>query len=194
MELKDLIKIIKNNLVLIGAITLVCVLLAYIYSSQRASGYNAAQTYLIDTQEATNSPQISSLGQPPNFDSFYKQEKARNFTDTAVAIIQSADFQNGLISSRDSISVQKIAPQIIKIVTVSQNLNQAQALSGEIPSAFNQKIKNLLPNQPPQLVPLGSTSQTYSTTSQRKFYLLFGAVAGLALGIFVTGLKTYLKL
>lgn len=193
MELKDLIKILRENLILILCLTVLSIALSYIYASQKASGYNVAQTYLINTQEASTSSQLS----PPetrNFDSFYQQEKARNFTDTAVAILQSSDFQKDIASPADSLSIQKVALQVIKITSTSNNSQDAQKLNEKTVSTFNEKIKNLLPNQPPQLLSVGPISQSFSTVSQRKIYLLFGAIAGFTLGLFIAGLKTYLKL
>lgn len=188
-------KIIKKNLLLLIACTAVVMALAHYISTKSLSGYKLEQAFFIYGTVSQTAPTAQSLApQFYDFDNYYNQEKARNFTDTAVAILQSGDFTNNLSVGDAHISAQRLSPQLIKIIVVSTSSSDTKFILERTVLEFNQKIKALEPQNPPQLSPIGSVKEPVLNRIEPKIALLAGAAFGLALSTFLIALKTYFKL
>lgn len=182
MELEHYIKVIKKNILIVAVLTLLGLAVAYYFSKNFQSGYLASQTFYISqdqTQDATQS-------------SYFTQEKARNFTDTAVAILQSVDFKNSL-AARGAISVNKVAPQVIRISAIAADSTSAKNLMESVVNSFNTKIKELS-LAPSQLKPVDKLPEPQIAALSPKIILAFGAAVGFAASLLVIGLKVYFRL
>lgn len=188
-------KIIRKNLLLLVACTAIVIVLAYFISAKSQSGYKLEQAFFISGTIFQEGPTAqSSVPQPYDFDNYYGQEKARNFTDTAVAILQSGDFANSLSVGDAHISAQKLAPQLIKITAVSTSSSDAKFILERTVLEFNQKMKALEPQNSPRLSPIGIPQEPVLNRIGPKIALLAGVAFGLALSTFLIALKTYFKL
>lgn len=176
MQLKDYIKILKKNIIIVVLIPLVSAAIAYALAAKMPSGYSTSQSFVIvpkDTKDDT-------------FRGFYQQEKSRNFTDTAVAILEN---QNPGI-----IQVQKLAPQIIRLTASGQDQAQTGMNLVHGTAKLNETLQNISPENPLEIKPITEASQAQKVIFNKKIITVFGTVAGLALALVVVGIKFYLKL
>lgn len=184
MELKEYLEIIKKNILIIVLLTVLGAAVAFYFSQNFQSGYKFEQTLFI-------SPQETSADIPQN--SYYSLEKARNFTDTAVAILQSPDFTSSL-DVQGSVATRKLAPQVIRITTVAQDRQLAKSLMGEVINSFNTKIKELQPSSIFQINTIGKVPDSQPASPSPKIVLAFGAASGFVVSLIAVGLKTYFRL
>lgn len=187
MELKQFLLIFKKTLPIILVFSLFGAFLTYLVSARLPSGFKKDQLFYL-------TPANSSQKEAYDFEGFYAQEKARNFTDSVVAIIESPDFTNELTPS-GTLAVRKVAPQIIKITAVGRSPEDATILLSNSLNVFNQKILSLsgLDNAM-QLKPIGNPQPTAQASFNKKLLALFGFAAGATFAIFVIGLKSYFKI
>jgi len=195
MELKLYLILIKKNLLVI----IVCVALsasfAYFISIKAESGYKLEQSFLMSsTSIQTNQTSQTASPQIYDFDNFYNQEKARNFTDTAVAILQNPDFANSLNIGGSRISAQKLSPQLIKITVISDSFSDSQFTLERAVLEFNRKLKALDPQNSLEVKPIGTAREPIFTRINTNIALAAGAVFGLAVSAFLISVKTYFKL
>lgn len=176
MELKEYLKVYKKYWVLIIIIAVLSAVLAFFYSRQLPTGYKNSQTFFL-------SPQTGST----NLETFHAQEKARNFTDTAVAIISSPDFKSQITTGGESLAVKKLAPQVLQITTFSTNPENSKILTKKAISLANEKFST-------NLVEVESALEPADVAQKKYIYVLAGLVAGLAFAIFAISLKTYFKI
>ncbi|OGD95706.1 hypothetical protein A3F02_00130 [Candidatus Curtissbacteria bacterium RIFCSPHIGHO2_12_FULL_38_9b] len=188
MELKTYIKIVKKYIILIIIISVLGGFIAVVLTSNIRKGIRTENNFL-----------ISAFGenyqQGYQYDGFYAQEKAKNFTDNAVAIIESPQFINELMSQEGLIAVRKIGPQIIRISVTSQNRETASLILESIESNFNKKIKHLYGDKQAFIIsPVGQHVVIDQNVFDRKIIFVFGALIGSLFAILSVGLKIYLKI
>lgn len=190
MELKKFLNIIKKNIIFILLLALFAGFISFFSSGLFSSGYSQSRLFFI----AQSISQIPP-GQGYNFEGFYTQEKSRNFTDTAVAILESSDFANEVLNPQNSLSVRKVAPQVVRITISAQT---PQSLNGEIEkiaSEFNSKISHLSAStQSAELKPVGEASELTFLGLNSKILFVFGLLLGTTFALFIIGLKNYFKL
>lgn len=186
MELATYIKILRKNIGVLIALPVAFAILALYLSTKLQSGYAFEQTFYVAPEEGTL-PQTQAS---PDQSSYFTQEKARNFTDTAVAILESADFRRDLGSG--SISVKKAAPQLIKITAVSQDVPTSQVLMEKTISTFNAKLKNLPADF--QIKAIGTPANPQKSAVSPKIIIAFALLAGLTIAVLTIGLKRYFRL
>ena len=187
MELRKYLAILKKNWFFILIFAIFGAATAQIIASKLPSGYSKNQLFLITTSEK-QSESFSAEG-------YYAQERARNFTDTAVAILQSPEFLKEASRQEVAISAQKIAPQLIRVTAITPKPEDADFQIDKISSTLNQQLADLTgPNQPLQVKGVGSSSPTSYNAPNKKILIPFGIATGATFALFVTGLKTYFKL
>lgn len=185
MELRQYIRIFKKNLLIIFVFSVAGAALAILLTKSLPGGFSQTQTFYVS----------SPIEGSPEYAGFYTQEKARNFTDTAVAILESLDFKKELVSSGDLIRTQKVAPQVVRITTTSQDQQRARALMGSTVDSFNTKIQKLSGNQPQiQLKELTTADEPQKITRNKLVFAAAGLVLGTTAAILTVSLKTYFKL
>lgn len=195
MELNQYLKIIRRNLLFIAATTAIALLLGNFVSRQIKHGFALEQSFVL----------ITVAGQPPNvqpnqpstyydYSGYFEQEKARNFTDTAVAIFQSQDFARTIISPTSSVTVQKSAPQVLKVTINSQNISEAKFDMDRLTLQFNQKLLSLSPQDSLQIVPIGTPQEPVLSKFDPKIITAASALLGTTISIALIAIKSYFKL
>lgn len=191
MELKQYLKVAKKYWLLIVIASLTGVLLALFAVRKMPQGFVLTQTFFITPPAVQNFAQY-------HFEAYYAGEKARNFTDTAVAILDSADFKSRLVSPGQALQVKKLAPQVIQIKAFAPAPEEAKQLMMTTTNAFNAQFVFVqpLPADPAsfglkEVVPPQAPTQQ---VVDRRVAAAAGLVLGFAFAIFVVSLKSYFKI
>lgn len=188
MELKTYLKDFEKFKIFILTTVIIGGLLAFIISSNTQSGYSLSQTFFISSNIIKKSEDLSAN------EDYFAQEKARNFTDSAIAILESEDFKSKVAEDGQSFSVRKLAPQVIKITSSASDPQGASLLMAKIPNQFNLKISSLDENSPLALKEISPAKDPSFIKADKKIYTIAGLVLALALALFTVSLKTYFKL
>lgn len=184
MELKEYIAIIKKNILIIVIATVMGAAIAFYFSLNFQTGYKFEQSFFLTSQETSADTAQNS---------YYSLEKARDFTDSAVAILQSPDFI-GSLDTNGSVAVRKLAPQVIKITVTAPDPQLAKSTMAKVVSSFNAAIGKLQPNSNFQINLVGKIPDSQPAGPSPKIVLAFGAVCGFVVSLIAIGLKTYFRL
>ena len=190
MELKEFIKILKSYLTVIIVLAIVGAASGFYSTRYFSSGYHHTQVYFL-TDSSAQPASVENI----KSENFFTQEKARNFTDTAVAILESPDFKSENIGTGDELIVRKLAPQVIRLTYVSPNADSNNSQLQKVTENFNTKSQSLTGStQASQLKAVaGFKPPSYSSLNQ--FVLAVGgAFIGIVFALFVIGVKNYLKI
>lgn len=193
MELKSYIKLLTNNFLFILICVVVACGIAYYTTINSQSGYVLEQTYYLQEQQSEPLTTLEST-QAQVTDKYYKQETARNFTDTAVAILNSPDFSNQFVQKPSTIMAEKVAPQLITLKVSAPDASEPQFLLERTVIGFNQNVRQLTPGNSIELKAVGSLPSPQIASLDTKVIVSAGALLGFALGVCVVALKTYLRL
>ena len=186
MELKVYITLLKKYL----AFIILCIIggaaIGTISTNFLPQGFNLTQTFFISAPHST--------AQAYDYEGFYAQEKARNFTDTAVAILESTDYKSQVLPQGENLTIKKLAPQIIRLTLVSKNSQNSKDLMQKSVDSFNKKFIDLAgEDNALSLKQIASSLEPSYQRSSRKIYAVGGAVLGTAFGVIVISLKSYFK-
>ncbi len=188
MELKKYFKTVKNDFVLALAIGLIIGIVSYFSAPHIQSGFRSQKTFYLassDTQSA----------QGYNFGGYFSQSTAINETDTAVAVLESPDFQSLIPGSNAAIATRKLAPQVIQITITSKNADITRQVMERLPNLFNLKMHDLNPNGPNlSLNKISDEVVTSYHSINSKFVSIAGFIFGMILAFLILGLKTYLEI
>lgn len=191
MELKQYLKVAKKYWLFIVIASLTGVLLALFAATKMPQGFVLAQTFFITPPAVQNFAQY-------HFEAYYAGEKARNFTDTAVAILSSADFKSQLVSPGQTLQVKKLAPQVIQIKAFTPKSDEAKQLMMTTTNAFNAQFvfTQPLPADPASfgLKEIAPAQEPVRQVVDRQVQASAGLVLGFAFAIFVVSLKSYFKI
>lgn len=191
MEFKLYLKVAKRYWLFIVAASLAGALLATFAVSKMPQSYVLTQTFFITPAPVQNFAQY-------HFEAYYAAEKARNFTDTAVAILNSADFGGQVVAGGQTLQVRKLAPQVIQIKAVAANPNEAKQLMARTVNTFNTKFifGQPLPADPGSfgLKEVAPAGEPIRQLVKRQVASAAGLVLGLAFAVFVVSLKSYFKI
>ena len=187
MEFKEYIKIFKKNIGVLLLLVVLGVVLALMITYKLPSGYSQTRLFYIASEKTT--PQTNY-----DYEGYYVQQKARDFTDTAVAILESADFISEVGILPVSLSVRKVAPQVLRLTVVAKDPQDANDAIEKISQSFNAKLVNLAGYDPAlQIKPIGKAQPSYFSSPNKKILGVFGGSLGFIFGILVVGLKVYFK-
>lgn len=186
MELRQYLKILRKNFVFVLTTSVLGAMLAILVTRSMPSGYQMGQTFFLSQPEGESAP----------LPEYYAQEKARNFTDTAVAILDSPDFRQKVVSSGQDLKVRKIAPQVIRITATAQSSQSAQELMAKATNAFNSKLAALGQNQKEglQLKEISTSQEPEPKVVDKKVFAISGLILGFAAAIAAISLKAYFRL
>ena len=176
MELREYLKVFKKYWPFIVVVAILGATLGGFYASKMPQGYKNSQTFFLTPQATTSEEQT-----------FYAQEKARNFTDSAVAIISSPDFKSQITGEGESLIVRKLAPQVLQITTFSNNSSNSKALQQRAVNLANERFSTNLQS-------IGKAAEPTYTAPKQLAFALAGIIAGAAFAIFAISLKTYFRL
>lgn len=180
MELKQYIAILKKYWLFMAFFALAGAAIAALTAPNLTAGWRLEQTFLLQAPELEQDSQ----------DRYYQQEIARNFTDSAVAILTSPSFSAD-VNAPGTVSARKIASQVIRITVSFPNQQDTADTLTKTVLALNQKLAGL---NKLQLEALGTASGPYFWAVDAKIAAPAGALLGLAMAIFIVALKTYFKL
>lgn len=187
MELRELTKIFKKNIVAILVFGLFGLILALLISYKLPSGFSQSQSFYIVPPQVI--PQTNY-----DYEGYYAQAKARDFTDTAVAILETADFTSEVGLPSVSLSVRKVAPQVLRLTAVAKDPQETEDAIEKISQSFNLKLVNLAGNDTAlQIKPVGKAQPSYFSSPNKKILGVFGGSLGFIFGILIVGLKVYFK-
>lgn len=185
MELKEYLKLFKKYAIFIVLCAVLGTILGAFSTRFLPSGYTIQETFFIAGPTSTTGAY--------DYEGFYSQEKARNFTDTAVAILESHDFQKEIFRN-GSLEVKKLAPQVIRLTVVNQDPKSAKEMLANVKEGFNKKFIELGTNQSLSIKEIAPAEEPSFKRSSRKIYALGGVVMGFAVSVVVISLKSYFKL
>ncbi len=193
MELKSYIKLLTHNFLFI----LICVVVASGIAAYTASssqgGYVLEHTYYLQEQQPEQLTTLETNQAQAN-EKYYKQELARNFTDTAVAILNRPDFSSQFAQGKSKISAEKIAPQVVNLTVNSPDASETQFLLERTVIGFNQNVKIIAPGNNIELKAVGPLPAPKIASLDTKVIIAAGAILGFALAVCTVALKTYLRL
>lgn len=193
MELKAYTKILRKNFLFIVICVAIATAISYYAAQKSQNGYKLEQTYFIaQTQSQPSSPDQQIP--PSGYGNYYQQETARNFTDTAVSILQSPDFISLYTQSPHNVTTQKVAPQVLRISITSPTAAEAQFLLDRLIIGFNQNLKSWAPANTVELKAIGQSQEPFINGLDTKIIVAAGAVLGFALAVCVVAVKAYFKL
>lgn len=191
MELKQYLKIAKKYWLFIVIVSLIGVLLALFAARKMPQGVSLTQTFFITPAPVQNFAQY-------HFEAYYAGEKTRNFTDTAVAILDSADFKSQVVGSGEALQVRKLAPQVIQIKAFAPKSEEAKQLMMAAVNTFNAQFvfTQPLPADPASfgLKEVAPAQEPARQVVNRQVLAAAGLVLGFAFAIFVVSLKSYFKI
>ena len=187
MELKEYLKILQKNAHLIALFVVLGAALAIVFASKFNKGPRYEQLFFLTSPKETQDTAY-------RFEGFYAIEKARNFTDTALAIIASPDFKNEVTTEGNTLSARKIAPQVVRLSISAANLDSAKSTMNRTRDRFNQKIVDLTGASEFQLKPIGTVIVPVASRPAPEALIIFGAIAGVVFALVTIGFKTYFKL
>lgn len=180
MELRDFLKILKSNYYFIVIFAVLGILFAWLTTAKISQGYQLSQVFYLHQTENPNDI----------YGGYYSQEKARNFTDTAIAIIESPDFATQAVS----LSAKKLAPQVVRITASAKSQQVAKDSLFRANQAINTKLASLNGSDNLKMQPVGDVNFSSQTVLDKKIVLVFGTAVGTIFAIFVIGLKTYFRI
>ena len=187
MEFKEYLKFFKKNIGILLLLVVLGVVLALVITYKLPSGYSQSRLFYIVGPKTTAQTTY-------DYEGYYAQQKARDFTDTAVAILESPDFTAEVGISSVSLSVRKVAPQVLRLTAVAKDAREAEDAIEKISQSFNLKLVDLAGYDPAlKIKPIGKAQPSYFSSPNKKILGVFGGMLGFIFGILVVGLKVYFK-
>lgn len=189
MDINEIFLTLKRNAIFIVIFAIIGGFIGLSSSSIFSSGYQHSGTFFL------TEPAVKNNIEDIRSDNFLQQEKARNFTDTAIAILQSADFQRNAVLPGDSLNVRKKAPQVISLVYSSSNIDEKNSNIFNLVSEFNSIVANLTESTPAsQLKPIGQLGNPLYSSTGKSTLVFAGSLIGVIFAILILSTKNYLKL
>lgn len=191
MDLKDYIKILKKNFLTLLILTVVSVSIGMIYSQKAQPGHKLEQVFIISSQENQITSQQSSQSSL-KLERRSPQQEARDFTDTAVALLQSKSLNQDRPGNQ--ISVEKLAPQLIKITALASNPQEAKVQMERTVIDFNRVLNELITDPSLEIKAVGTMPDASLNIIDRKIILATSFFIGLTFSVLVISLRNYFNL
>lgn len=184
MELKVYLEILKKYQIFIILTVIFSALMAFIIAAKTPQLYTASQTFYILVPQSQETQEYQ-------YEGFFAQEKAAKVTDTAVAILDSQDFKSQITGQNQSITIRKLAPQVIRLTAASQNQEDPQRLIEKTIASFNSQFSE-------QSISLKGVASIPNPTLKNKIdkqiITAAGSVFGLLFALLIISFKSYFKL
>lgn len=184
MELKTFLKILKAYLVNILILASFGGVLGYYSSKISAESFQIEKTYFVRMPSSDAANQIENL---------LIQNQASSQTDTAVALLESADFQGEALSVGSSLSVRKLAPQVVRLTITNSSQDNLLKDFQNLPQNFSLKTQKLNQNNL-NLVSVSENNKIQQPNVNTKITTGVGFLLGLLSALLLIGLKLYLKI
>lgn len=178
MELKDILKIAKQNILFILTITILGAAIGLLSTRFLESGFEKSQYFFLKEES-------------PAFQEASIQE---NLTESATQILKSPDFTRELAQVPFKIEATKIAPYVVRVTVISQTTTETEQILAIIPTKFNSKIQELVPQGRYLLVSVGNPPETSHNVLNSKILAIVGAILGLVLSLVTLSVYKFFKL
>lgn len=186
MELKNAIDLLKNNIFFLIFFIILGAVIGYQSAQFLPSGYNQSQLFFV------TKPQTDQ--QSDSYEGYYSQENARNFTDTAAAILEDSQLLRQSLKDSQTATIRKVAPQVIRITLQSRKKENLAGSINQIAGSFNSKVADLTQSESPiSLKPVSQASEISFFALNPLVLSLFGATLAIIAALFIIFLKTYFK-
>lgn len=179
MTITSFLELVKKNLIFIASLTILGALVAYVSTSFLKPGYSSTQTYFIKVDQV--------VGGEENF------VDINALTDTTVALISNPSF-NGQVNSGATVSAKKVAPQVIEVTAVSQNMETPPEVNRSAANNFNIKIKDLIKSHNLELKETAVAENSTKNVLNNRLTTSAGALLGLVCALFVITTARLFKL
>lgn len=201
MELKEYIKIIKNNLKLIFVTALITSFSAFIFSSLQPAKYETSLSLFLSKDK-------SQMTDDFKYDGYYALETSGIIADSIVQWIKSPELVNSvyqkaqidgnfknLKSYTKKITAKKMSPQYIEVKFETNNIDQADKISTAIIDKINNKIQSIKKDSEGEIAFLISNEKPITIKKEQNIFLnsIIGLISGIILGIFFVFFKRYFK-
>lgn len=197
MELRQLLNELKRQIRLIVIITLLFGGLGLAVSLTWPVSYRATQQLYVQKDAA--------VGSDYNYDGYYAQQAAEQYTDTVVGLFKGAAFwseavtRSGVTVSgtipKDSLLVEKIAPQIIEVSVTWQDQQSALNLCDAWTQIMTENLPGLALSQTNryQVQALTAAPQVEKVALTMPIAVASGLVLGALLATFGSAVLYYLR-
>ncbi len=201
MELKEYIKIIKNNLKLIFVTALITSFSAFLFSSLQPVKYETSLSLFLSKDK-------SQMTDDFKYDGYYALETSGIIADSIVQWIKSPELVNSvyqkaqidgnfknLKSYAKKITAKKMSPQYIEVKFETNNIDQADKISTAIIDKINNKIQSIKKDSEGEIAFLISNENPITIKKEQNIFLnsIIGLISGIILGIFFVFFKRYFK-
>jgi len=188
-ELKDYLKFIQKSFWLVGLFAIFGLVAAAVYNSQLQPKYQ--QTFLLYLVSKTVDSQFSG---------YYSQLAARDFTDTAIGILQS-EAVSKLTAEKPvgdgfgvSVSFRRSQPQLIEVIAQSPNLKSLTGFAENFQQLANGVLESLGQNQPDfEVRMVGETQAPSKIENPIVLNLIVGFGLGAVVGLITSAIRQYLS-
>ncbi len=201
MELKEYIKIIKNDLKLIFVIAFITSFSAFLFSSLQPIKYETSLSLLLSKDR-------SQLTDDFKYDGYYALEASGILADSIVQWVKSPElissvyqkaqidgnFKN-LKSYTKKIIAKKMSSQYIEVKFETNNIDQANKISIAIVDEINGKIQKMKNDSEEEIAFLISNENPITIKKEQNIFLnsIVGLISGVMLGIFLVFFRRYFK-
>lgn len=189
MELLNYLKVLRKNFIFIAIFAVGGFAVGSLVARNTPSGYNYEQTFFVAPNKTqTENTQAAFF----DFEGFYAQEKARNFTDTLTALVQTPDFKNGATLPQSSVKAQKLAPQLVKVSVTAPSVGEAKFQLERLIIQLDSKLASL--GSEIKIIPTGNPVEPVLTRLDPTLISTFSTILGIALSLVIISLKSYFRL
>lgn len=189
-ELKDYLKILSQNTLLIVVVVALAVFSAWVWTSQQKTQYQIAGTVLVTVPPEAKTQEYYS------YDGYYAGLAAKEYTDVLVGLLNSPDLKKLVGGSAQEVAVEasKSAPQLIAFTAthpdenlvkeaftryLAESASRASQLNGD-----NFTVKAELVNPDPETVVL---------TPTLAINVLIALVGGVALSVLLIAVRRFFQ-
>ncbi len=180
MELKEYIQVARKNIVAFLFFAILGAILGYLFAIKLPTGYSQTQLFYLAAMSSQDSK-------------YYTQETARNFTDTAVVILESADFKKeAQLPQSTGIAARKLAPQAISLTATAPSSEEAKDGLIKASQVFNQKMATI--SNSIELKAIAPSPQGSQVVYSKKILAAAGFLIGVIFATITVAAKIYFKL
>src|SRR3989344_2661156 len=133
MDIRDYFQILKKNLAFIIFLAVLGAMIAYLLTSHFVGGERVQKHYLL-VQE-----QLSISGP----DGLLIYQEPVDFTDSAVAILETYDFKVQILKNQENLIVKKEAPQVLNLQAHAGQKERADEIIRAAVVNFNEKVADI---------------------------------------------------
>lgn len=200
MEIKEIMKKIRKNKVLLGLSCFLGLLAGFVFFILPPT-YTASGSLYV-TRKAEDSGSFFT------YEGYYSQQSAITYTNSVVALAESSDVKEQVLKSleiptntinlrklNNSIVVKKTGPQIININVKNKNLDKSKRIWEELSKSIIETSKNINENSNDNLSVVKVSDKPLIKENYKPPVIigLSGLLLGFSIGLLVISLKDYFR-